>query len=57
MKAEYAFEIGLPSELSAELLNYCNELGITNLFRDWVGYHPIETVSEEGRKGGRKEEK
>lgn len=48
--AEYAFRIGLPSELSAELLNYCNELGITNLFRDWDGDHPIETVSEEGGK-------
>jgi hypothetical protein len=38
---EYAFQVGVPSELVASLLSYCDRLGITDLFRDLVGDNPI----------------
>lgn len=40
----YAFQIGLPPELTTELLKYCDELGMIDLFRDFVGEHPIEAL-------------
>jgi len=42
----YAFQVGLPPELTTELLNYCNELGMTDLFRDLVGDNPIEALED-----------
>jgi len=43
---EYAFQIGLPPELTTELLDYCNTLGITEKFRELVGDNPIEAKDE-----------
>ena len=40
----YAFQVGLPPELTTELLNYCDELTMTDLFRDLVGENPIEAL-------------
>jgi len=39
---DYAFQIGLPPELTSELLSFCNRLGITDLFRSLVGDDPIK---------------
>ena len=48
----YAFQVGLPPELTTELLKYCNALGMTDLFRDLVGDDPIEALeSGEGPNG------
>lgn len=44
----YAFQVGLPPELTTELLKYCDELGVTDLFRKLVGDNPIE-APEDGR--------
>ncbi|KAL7492611.1 hypothetical protein ACHAWT_002390 [Skeletonema menzelii] len=42
----YAFQVGLPPELTTELLNYCDELGMTDLFREFVGENPIEALED-----------
>lgn len=42
--APYAFQIGVPPELTVELLNYSNRIGLTNVMRELVGPSPIEAV-------------
>ena len=42
----YAFQVGLPPELTTELLKYCDELGMTDLFREFVGENPIEALED-----------
>ncbi|KAL7522474.1 hypothetical protein ACHAWX_007158 [Stephanocyclus meneghinianus] len=43
---QYAFQIGFPPELHTSLLNYCNKLGITDLFRELLGPNPIPPEDE-----------
>jgi prolyl 4-hydroxylase len=43
---QYAFQIGFPPELITSLQNYCDRLGITDLFRDLVGDNPIAPEDE-----------
>ena len=38
----YAFIIGVPPELTRTLLDYCDELGLTDTMRDLVGDEPLE---------------
>lgn len=39
----YAFQVGFPEKLTSVLLDYCDELGITDLFRELTGDHPVES--------------
>lgn len=49
----YAFQVSIPPELTTELLNYCNDLGMTDLFRDLVGDNPIEAPEDGQGPNGR----
>ena len=47
---QWAFQIGLPTELISSLLEYCDELGITDLMREYTTTKPIE-AKEVGHNG------
>ena len=42
-----AFQIGLPPELTTDLLNYSNRIGATDLFRQLTGDKPIAPLDDD----------
>ncbi len=47
---DYAFQIGVPPELTAVLLNYADELGVTESLRELTGSRPL-SLNADGRYG------
>jgi prolyl 4-hydroxylase len=43
---DYAFQVGLPPELTTELLAYCDRLGVTEELRKLTGNNPLLASSE-----------
>ncbi|KAL3793511.1 hypothetical protein HJC23_007251 [Cyclotella cryptica] len=43
---QYAFQIGFPPELHTALQKYCDDLGMTDLFRELLGPNPIPPEDE-----------